>query len=458
MAVSRRSVLAAGLGVAAATTLAGTAPAAPAAVAPDPALLRARRRAMRFLDLTLDAHAASGALRLPQSYADELGLYTTAFTYDAALAALAYLVDDRPESLDRAALIGESLHYAQQHDPRYDDGRLRQAYHAGPYTRNGAVQPDGFVRDDGTVNIGGAFGFVGSGAGEHAWAGIAWCALHQRTGDSRFLASAVAAGRWLAGTCRSTRSLGGFADGFDRDGVRLRRVSTTRNADLAAFFAHLALVTGDQRWLAHRDHATALVRRMWNAPRQAFWHGSADGRVIDRGPLVLEAQTHSWLALRDGDHSGCLDTAGRRLTVTDTPTAPNSSLRSGSVTGLTVSTESLTADPDTPIEPGVPAPDPRAVWLEGTAQHAAALAHSPAGALAVDTAQRALARAQSQLSTAAHVADTPVPAGHGLPAASSPVHVGYLPSGYYPAKHVAATAWLVLALTRTNPLGPDPLP
>jgi hypothetical protein len=448
-------VLAAGLGAAAATALAGTAPAAQAA-APDPALLRAQRRAMRFLDLTLDAHAASGELRLPQSYADELGLYTTAFTYDAALAALAYLVDDRPESLDRAALIGESLHYAQQHDPRYDDGRLRQAYHVGPYVRNGVEQPDGFVRDDGTVNIGGAFGFVGSGTGEHAWAGIAWCALHQRTGDNRFLASAVAVARWLADNCRSTRRLGGFTDGVDRNGERLRRVSAVHNADLAAFFGSLAQLTGDQRWLTHRDTATALVRRMWNAPRQAFFHGSPDGRVIDRGPVVLEAQTHSWLALRDGDHGGCLDTAGRRLTVTDTPAAPNSSLRSGSITGLTVSTASLTADPDTPIEPGVPKPDPRGVWLEGTAQHAAALAHSPAGALAVGTAQRALARAQNQLSTTAHIADTPVPAGHGLPAASSPVHVGHLPSGYYPVKHVAATAWLVLALTHTNPLQPGP--
>lgn len=45
----------------------------------------------------------------------------------------------------------------------------------------------------------------------------------------------------------------------------------------------------------------------------------------------------------------------------------------------------------------------------------------------------------------------------GLAAASSPVHVGYLDSGYYPVKHVAATAWLALALARTNPLSAGPV-
>lgn len=459
--VSRRAVLATGLcGVAAAVPAAGPAAARPGVAAPppaDPALDRARRRAMRFLDLTLDAHAAHGALRLPQSYADELGLYTTAFTYDAALATLAYLADDRPEARDRAALIGESLAYAQRHDPRYADGRLRQAYTVGPYTRDGVSQPDGFVREDGTVNVGGAFGFVGSGTGDQAWAGIAWCALHRRTGDSRFLDAAVATGDWVAETCRSAGPLGGFTAGTDRDGTPLTQVLTTHNADLVAFYGQLAAVTGDRRWRAHRDTAADLVRRMWSPVRQAFAYGAADGAGVDREPLTLEAQAQAWLALRDSDHVGCLDTAARRLTVTDTPAAPNSSLRAGAVTGLTVSTASRTADPDTPIEPGLPKPNPRGVWLEGTAQYAAALAHSPAGAAAVTAWQQRLARAQRQLGAVAHVADRPVPAGEGLPAASSPVHVGYVQSGYYPVRHVAATAWLALALGRHNPLADQPL-
>jgi hypothetical protein len=32
------------------------------------------------------------------------------------------------------------------------------------------------------------------------------------------------------------------------------------------------------------------------------------------------------------------------------------------------------------------------------------------------------------------------------------VHVGYVRSGYYPARHVGATAWYVLAAAGVNPL------
>jgi hypothetical protein len=40
-------------------------------------------------------------------------------------------------------------------------------------------------------------------------------------------------------------------------------------------------------------------------------------------------------------------------------------------------------------------------------------------------------------------------------AATSPLSVGFIESGYYPARSVAATAWFVLATTGVNPLDPD---
>lgn len=415
----------------------------------------ARRRAMTFLDLMMDAHGDSGPVNLPQSYSDQVGLFTTGYTYDAALAILAYLADDRPESEDRAARLGEALCYAQQHDPQYSDGRLRQAYTVGPYTKAGVEQPDGLVRDNGTVNIGGAFGFTASGTGELAWAGLALCALHRRTGDGRMIDGAIRLGYWILDKCRPRGPLAGFTAGVDRVGSARVAVMTAHNADLVALFGQLAAVTGDRSWAVHRDTAAAFVVSMWNPPRQIFFLGATDGQTVDRTPMLLEAQTHSWLALGNQSHVGSLDTARRQLTVTDTANAPNSALTGGqSVTGLTLSTASRTADPAEPIEPGLPRPDPAAVWLEGTAQFMAALRHSPAGALATTTQWNTLAAAQDHLGAGQTVADQPIPVSAGLIAASSPLHVGYFRSGYYPAKHVAATAWLALAAAGDNPLEP----
>jgi hypothetical protein len=445
---SRRALLAGGVGALglAAGTMLGPGSAAASTV-------DARRRAMTFLDSMMDAHADSGPVGLPQSYSDQVGLFATGFTYDAAMAILAYLADDRPESADRAARLGEALCYAQQHDPQFSDGRLRQAYNVGPYTMAGVEQPDGFVRDDGTVNIGGAFGFTASGTGEQAWAALALCALHRNTGDGRMIDGAIRLGSWVADTCRPRGALGGFTDGVDRAGGARTNVVTAHNADLVALFGQLAAVTGDRSWLVHRDAAAAFVASMWNPPRQIFFWGAVDGHTVDRTPMVLDAQTHSWLALGNPSHVGCLDSARRQLTVVDTAAAPNSSLTgSQSVTGLTVSTASRTADPAVPIEPGLARPDPAAVWLEGTAQFMVALRHSPAGALATTTVWRALADVQDQLGAGQTVADQPIRISAGLVAASSPLHVGYVRSGYYPAKHVAATAWFALAAVGENPL------
>jgi hypothetical protein len=448
--IGRRSVLAAGaagLGLALLSSERAFAQRLPA---------RVPRGAMALLDLTMDVHAASGELRLPQSYADELGLYTTGFTYDAALAILAYLSDGRAGSQDRALLLGESLAYAQQHDPERPDGRLRQAYTVGPYTRGGVEQPYGLVRPDGTVNIGGAFGFTASGTGECAWAGLALCELHRRTGDDRMVGSAVRLGEWIVGTCTSPGPLGGYTAGFNADGSARRQVLTALNADLVAFFGRLAEVTGDRTWVTHRNEAARFVSAMFDPQAQMFVTGSPDGVGVERGgPLLLEAQTHSWLALGHLDHVGCLSTVARRLLVTDNSGRRNTALRPGQqITGVTVSSASRSADPDQPIEPGLPAPNPDAVWLEGTAQYAVALAHSPGGALATTRRLDALVSAQSRLGGGQHVGDRPVPAAGGLLAASSPLHVGVVDSGYYPVQHVAATAWLVLAGADINPLRP----
>ena len=449
LGASRRSVLTIG---AAATAAALTRGVGTAWAAPPGAPLADRQRATLFLDVMMDAHTPSGELGLPQSYSDQVGLYTTAFTYDAALTVLAYLLDERPASADRARRIGEALVYAQQHDPYVNDGRLRQAYAVGPYTRDDVEQPDGLVHPNGTVNIGGPFEFTGSGTGEQAWAGLALCGLFRDTGDGEFLGAAVRLGEWVVRVASSPGRLGGFTDGLDRIGTPIGLVSTARNAELVAFFGQLADLTGDRTWQTHRDEARRFVAAMWNPVQQAF-AAVSDGVTIDRGQLILEAQTHAWLALRDLNHIGCLHYVARHLMATDTAARPNSTLiGSQQFTGVTFSAASLAADPAIPIEPGLPKPDPNAVWFEGTAQYACALHNSSAGALDSSNQLQTLTAAQAQLGAGQTVADQPLPPGAGVVATTSPLRVGAAGSGYYPARHVAATAWYLLAAAGTNPL------
>jgi hypothetical protein len=458
----RRSLLSAGIGL---TLAAFAAPTAAAAVSTgatrgtDPVdrdglpVAGKIRRAVSFLDAMMDGYPGAGAPGLPQSYADQVGLYSTAFTYDAALAALAYLQDSRGESLERAKAIGDALLYAQQHDPQYSDGRLRQAYTVGPYSRGGTTQPYGFIRPDGTVNIGGPFGATASYTGDQAFAALALCALYRRTGARRFLTGARLLGGWIVATCTSGGALGGFTNGVDRGGTSTAALSTAHNADLVGLFGTLATSTGERGWLTQRDRAARFVRTMWQSYGAHFSPGSPDGRTLDTGPVSLDAQTRGWLAIPEDRYAGSLEYVADRLVVTDNPKRPNSALTAGQrFTGPTASVASRRVDPDVPIEPGLPKPDPFAVWFEGTAQLAAALNVRPADSAESLAHQFMIAQAQQRLGAGQTVGGQPLPDRAGVVAASSPLHAGTANSGYYPVRHVGTTAWYLLAVAGTNPL------
>lgn len=468
--VSRRAVLAAGAGsvlaggwAAATCRPAAAVPldrgldgAVPGSVTDHPSV----RAALAFLDVAMDAYPAYGTLRLPQSHTDQVGLHSTAFSHDAALAVLAYLVDSRSESLDRARLLGDALAYAQAHDPEFADGRLRQAYNVGPYTRGSQEQPDGFVRPDGTVNVARQYGFLGSGTGELAWVGLALTALARRTLDAGYLRAAGRLADWVVATCGTDAPLGGFRAGVDRSYRLLTTTRTAHNATLAGWFGGLYALTGDVRWRRHRQTAADFVERTWEPAVGCYYPGSGDGRTVTRLPVTAEAQTLPHLALRRPDRAGCLDWLATQLAVTDSDASPNSVLGPGvTVSGVTFSQYSMLADPTVPIEPGLPTPDPDAVWLEGSGQLAAALLDrsAPGDLTAALDLLNTAAVGQDDLGTGQTIADRPVPPGAGVVAASSPLHAGVDDTGYYPCRHVGATAWFVLAATSTNPY-PGALP
>lgn len=450
--LSRRTLIGTGLGAAVLTaTGAGTARAAQGASGGSAS--SAPRRAQAFLAAAMDAYPEHGTIRLAQSYSDQAGLFSTAFTYDNALAILAHLAS--PGGGSRAVALGDALLYAQAHDPGYDDGRLRQAYNVGPYTfYDGSRQPDGFVRADGRANVGTQFGFTGTAVGDMAWAGIALGALAGRTGERRFLTGAVRIGEWIERVGRTDEPLGGYKFGVNGADEKLPFTSTEHNTDLVGLFGRLARLTGDRVWRERRARARAFVERMWEPSGGFFYTGTNDGVTINRSPVPEDTQTWTHLALASRAHARSLDWAASELAVLDTADRPNSTVPAGqSYPGVTFSSASLLANEAAPIADGQPRPDRNGVWFEGTAHLALALRDR--GAAGDEKRARRLLgsieRAQGLLGTDQTAGGTPLPARSGVVSASSPLDTGF-GFGYYPYRHTGATAWYLLAASRTNPL------
>jgi len=387
--------------------------------------------------------------RLAQSYTDELGLFSTAFVYDNALAICALLADGRRSSVETARVIGDGLVFAQEHDPDHADGRLRQGYNVGPYTfYDGAAQPDGFVRADGHANVGWQFGFLGTAVGDMAWPGIALLQLHGATHDPRYRDAAVRIGEWITATTWSTAPLGGFSFGVDGANQPVPNGSTEHNVDCVAFFTMLRRVTGDRRWTDAAEHALAFVDRMWEPAQGWFWTGTNDGVEINRDPVPLDPATWSRLAIRERRYDGALDWAGAALAVTDDAGAPTSQLPDGErVSGVTFST----ASPASSAQYNGITVHPQGVWLEGTAQLATAL---------VDRDRRGdRQQAQALLAQVRHAQDVlgagqrlgGVEVDGGVVAASSLLDTGF-GFGYFQVQHVGATSWFLLASTGSNPM------
>jgi hypothetical protein len=415
------------------------------------------RAGYQFLNAAMGAYPHYGALRLLQSYTDEAGLFSTAYVYDSALAMLAYLAEGSAASVERARLLGESLRFAQDHDPGYRDGRLRQSYTVGPYVRNGVEQTNGFVDPEGVVNAGNAFDHTASFTGDQAWAGLALLALARRGLNPAFGKAAVNLGTWIVSTCGTDQPLSGYRAGVSNTGSLLTRSDTTHNAVLAVFFGQLAAFTGDDAWIDRRAKAARFVHEMWQSDGGFYASGSDDGLVVAQFPVTTEAQTTAVLALHGAPRPArpdALDWVTTELTVTDNGDRIHSSLPAAfTVRGVTFSDRSRLVDPDVPIEPGLRQPDPDAVWFEGVAQLAAALlARAGAGDLeAAHTQLNTLADVQRRLGRQQRIANKPLGPGFGIVAASSPLHTGVADFGYYPARHAGTTAWFLLAVTGANP-------
>lgn len=410
--------------------------------------------AYSFLNTMMDAYAQGQTVRLSQSYTDQQGLQTTGFVYDNSVVLQAHLLRGRGDDFSRAVLLGEALLHAQQTDST-GDGRVRQAYFVDQPDANGIfLRPALFP-----------FFFLGSAVGDMAWTGIGLAQLFDRTRDPRFLEGAVRLGHWIVNNTFDTRGAGGFNFGVDNGNNRLLFKSTEHNIDCIALFNMLAAQTGDHTWLDQAEHAQIFVNAMFHADGGFFFTGTGpDGvsvnPVISQNNIPEDVQTWSFLATGDETKAVSIDWAKTNLATTDTPQTIHSRLTDNHhVSGVSFASQSMRAL--APSDPFSAPPDPNAVWLEGTGHLAAALLARDLSAAQdlpgfkgdVNTARVLLDQirvAQQTQGKGQTVGGQAITDGEGVVAASSVLNTGFGFS-FNPNRHIAATAWFVIAGQRGNP-------
>nr|WP_244480605.1 hypothetical protein [Methylobacterium sp. Leaf399] len=342
-----------------------------------------------------------------------LPLRQSAFTYDNALAAIALVAcGDVP----RARRIGDALLHGLSHDRTFSDGRVRNAYRAGPVGDGPPPMPGWW---DAKKNLWAEDAYQdGTATGNVAWAALALLTLDQAAPDGGYRTGARRMLGWIGEHTRDRRPPEGFSggvDGFDPVQTPLAWKSTEHNLDVHAVAAWLHRLDGRPE-----DAATAKTAR-----------GFLDAAFV-ADPGLFRLGTVPDGALQPIAHTA-LDTQLWPLI---------------GVLGAPASWRAAYAYAEAHM--GVPGgfdfnEDRDGLWIEGTAQ--AALTLRALGR--VPEAMRLLDGLSGQVSPsgylyAANVARLTTGIAIG-PASKEPDFF------YFRRPHLGATAWAALAATGWNP-------
>jgi len=321
-----------------------------------------------------------------------------AYVYDQALAGLFLLAAGDTANARRLA---DALAFAQAHDRFYRDGRLRNAYQAGPVSN--PVKLPGWWdksahqwREDPYQ--------VSTQTGPMAWAILLWTALGMAT-------PAQAAATWLDHNLRAPAGYYGGLYGFEPSPLKLTWQSTEQNTDMAVAAARLHRP-------ADAASAAVFVRSRFDPTRNLFTAGANPNTTAN--PLIA-ADAGIWPYL-----------AGL------SPAAP----ALAAITLLTRTESSLTGIGFSAASAGI--------WLEGTAFAALALhqANDP-------RRQTFLATLAANISPQGYINATIAPTlATGL--TTGPALIPGQPETPFTYRHrpaLSTPAWAGLSALAVNPLG-----
>ena len=248
----------------------------------------------------------------------DLALRNMAFSYDNALAILAFLANGSPDGIRRARLIADAFVHAASHDRFLNSssfsGAIRSGYMAGDLALPPGWTPGGVEE---AVALPGYFceqpqlffetAQESLDVGNNAWVMIALLATYEVTNEPTYLNAATAMGNFIRTFRNGTGTFQGFQggiDNFENDVAHPTDPPTNRpwasgehNLDIVAGFSTAGVVTNDASWANDVAHARALVDALWDPAIGCYLAGTHDPETLnmDVGQLPLDVQ--SWAAL-----------------------------------------------------------------------------------------------------------------------------------------------------------------
>lgn len=342
-----------------------------------------------------------------------LALRGVAFTYDNALASIALFACGKAASARR---IADALVFATQHDPEYQDGRLRNAYAAGPVGLPSMKLPGYWSVERNAWNQD-AYQ-VSSATGNQAWAALALLEAFRQSGEASYLEATRKVLHWSQKNTYDEQSPAGFSGGYYgyfSQQVQQNWKSTEHNVDLAAAWSALDAVAPDADSAQQARIARQFVSSQWDAGEGRFLIGTgADGQTSDRVRSGLDAQIWPLIALQDPPKDW------RRVF-----SFIDRAHRAGDGYGFNR--------------------DPDGLWTEGTAQAAAVAQLNGLS----DKAQPLWGVLLDQQASEGWLFATPAPRiSTGLAIGPDSITNDFF---YYHLPHLGATAWAAIAATGVNP-------
>ena len=389
-----------------------------------PALARQSCDGLRRAVVT-DAHGDATSPLLLSSYRTDQpiagvpelspSLANVAFVYDNALAGIALLACGDTASARR---IADAVVLAVERDAQYPDGRVRNAYRAGPLA-DGKPVLSGYWDAGRNQWIADAYQ-VSTATGNVAWAALLLLNVDRVAPSPRYTDAAARLLAWTEQRTRATADPDGYQGGWygwgTGDSAQKAQTwkSTEHNIDIAMTAAWAARGSARPEQARQAGVALAFVSRMWSATEQRFYIGTKeDGATIATTGSGLDAQLWPLLAAPPGQ---CAWRAGLAWV--------ERNHRFGDGYGFSQ--------------------QPDGIWTEGSAQAAATLVAVKGYAPQALWQLLASQRAANGLYYA-----TPSPRiATGLAIGPDSVGADFF---YYRWPHLGATAWIALAATGWNP-------
>ncbi len=259
-----------------------------------------------YLDeIRFEGDFSSGPARhfLLRSYnTDDIYIRNAAFSYDNALAAMAFLSVGYKE---QAEVILDAFVYAVEND-RYCPGRVRNAYAAG--------EINAFRGWGESARLPGWYDQInkewyedryqtGSNVGNTSYVVLSLLQYDAQYGSERYLNTAGKLMDWVIDNCSGegdgfTAGYDGWPESGDVTTYIFTYKSIEHNIDAFAALRQLYKRTGEQRYQNAADSALRFIKSMYDEEKCLFYTGTLDdGITASADNTVLDAQVWACLAL-----------------------------------------------------------------------------------------------------------------------------------------------------------------